>query len=498
MTISKISNIALAALLFTSLSWSVGYAQVTGQAAVPAYKIETIEIPEGLSAETGAMQFMPDGRLIACFHRGEVMTYSVITKQWKVFATGLHDPLGILPISNTEILLMQRPELTRIKDTNGDGVADEYLTVTNKFGLSGNYHEFGFGPVKDKDGNLFIALNTASNQAGISKEPRGQIDSSQLRNRMFSAVPYRGWVMKLTPGGELIPYASGFRSPNGLLIDQNNNLFVTDNQGDWLGTSTLYHVKEGKFYGHVGSLAWTKGWNRGNPALLPVAELDKMRTRATVLFPNGPMANSPTQPVQDLTNGKFGPFAGQIFVGEMNRSRLMRVMLEEVNGVMQGAVTPFIDDYGLRKGNNRLVFAPDGSLWVGQNDHGWAGDKGIQRITYTGAMPTDIYKMTITSKGFDLTFTQPLNNETAANPLSYSFKHYFYEYHAAYGSNQFDVTPIKVTNVALSSDKKTVSLTLEQLKPGYIYELNLIGITAQNGAPLQNKLICYTVNQLRN
>jgi hypothetical protein len=137
-------------------------------------------------------------------------------------------------------------------------------------------------------------------------------------------------------------------------------------------------------------------------------------------------------------------------------------------------------------------------LWVGQNDHGWAGDKGIQHITYTGAMPMDIYKMTITAKGFELTFTQPVNTEAAANPLSYSFKHYYYEYHAAYGSNQFDVTPIKVTDVTLSPDKKTVSISLEQLKAGYIYELNLTGITAQNGTPLQNKLICYTVNQLKN
>ncbi len=497
MSISKLKTICSSIFIAVIICASTSAQTLPAVQNNPSYKVETIATPEGLSAETGAIAFMPDGRLIACFHRGEVMTYDPSTKQWKLFASGLHDPLGIYPINNSEILVMQRPELSRIKDTNGDGVADEYTTVTDKFGLSGNYHEFAFGPVKDKKGNMYIALNTASVQAGVSKLPRGTLDTTQIKNRMYSAVPYRGWIMKLTPEGDLLPFASGFRSPNGLLLDASDNLFVSDNQGDWLGTSTLYHVKEGKFYGHPASLAWTTGWNGGNPAALPVAELDKMRTKAAVLYPNGPMANSPTQPLIDNTNGRFGPFAGQIFVGEMNRSRLMRVILEEVNGELQGAVTPFIDDYGLRKGNNRLAFAPDGSLWVGQTDHGWAGDKGIQRISYTGVLPMDVIKMSITKTGFDITFTQPLK-ETSLTPGAFDFKHYYYEYHAAYGSKQFDVTPIKVTGVSVSADKKTVSVSLEQLKPGYIYELNITGINAQNGTPLQNTLICYTVNQLRN
>jgi hypothetical protein len=463
----------------------------------PAYRVESIEMPDGLSAETGAINFMPDGRLIACFHRGEVMTYTPATKKWKLFASGVHDPLGIMVINNNEILLMQRPELTRIKDTDGDGVADEYLTITDDYGISGNYHEFAFGPVKDKQGNLFISLNTASNQAGIRKEPRGGVDTVGLRSRMFSAVSYRGWVLKLSPDGKLTPYASGFRSPNGLGFDLKGNLLVPDNQGDWLGTSHLYVVKEGKFYGHPASLLWTKGWSKGNPALLPVAELDKMRTRPAVEFPNGLIANSPTQPLCDTTNGKFGPFAGQIFLGEMNKARINRVMLEEVAGELQGACIPFLDELGLRKGNNRLVFATDGSLWTGQTDHGWAGDKGIQRIVFTGATPMDILNMSLTKQGFDLTFTQPVSEATANSIASYAFKRYYYEYHAEYGSKQFDITPVPVTNVKLSADRKQVSLTLAELKPGYIYQLDLTGIKSANGVDLQNSPICYTLNNLR-
>src|SRR6266850_2349553 len=136
---------------------------------------------------------------------------------------------------------MQQPELTRIKDTDGDGQADAYENLTDDFGISGNYHEFNYGPVKDKDGNLFIALNCGSSGDGIRPEVRGRLntlgrDGENGRGQMYSVVPYRGWVMKLTQDGTLIPFAMGFRSPNGIGFDVEGNLLVADNQGDWVGT----------------------------------------------------------------------------------------------------------------------------------------------------------------------------------------------------------------------------------------------------------------------
>jgi len=185
-----------------------------------SYRVETIKMPDGLTSETGAVEFLPDGRLVASFTRGEVMIYNPLTKQWKLFAEGLHDPLGILVVSNSELLIMQRPELTRVKDTDGDGIADLYEKVTDDFGLSGNYHEFNYGPVKDKDGKLFIALNSSSGGGNIRSEVRGQINplgrESGSKGQMFSNLPYRGWVMKLSKDGKLQPFAPGFPPPNGI------------------------------------------------------------------------------------------------------------------------------------------------------------------------------------------------------------------------------------------------------------------------------------------
>ena len=464
-----------------------------------AYRVENIPTPPGLSPETGAIAFLPDGRLVACFLRGEVVIYTPKTRQWKLFATGLHEPLGIEVISQSEFLVMHRPELTRIKDTNGDGQADIYETVSDGFGISGNYHEYNYGPLKDAEGNLVLAFNTASHRGWVMKESRGRIDTlaANPKGQMFAPVPYRGWIMKLTPKGQLLPFASGLRSPNGLALDQKGNLFATDNQGDWVGTSPLYHIKKDHFYGHPASLVWSKNWDKGDPFSLPLPELNAMRTKASVLFPHNIMANSITQPQFDATSGKFGPFTGQLFVGDMNQSRILRVMLEEVNGNIQGACTPFIDSSGLRQGNNRLAFAPDGSLWVGQAEHSWAGATGIQKITYTGKQPADIQMMSLTKDGFDITFTQPMDEASISKSENYTFRHYYYEYHKKYGSDQFDIQSIPVIDVKISADKKKVSLTIKTLKPGYIYELKLTNLLTKTGMPLTDKLICYTLNELR-
>ncbi len=489
-------------LLYSSLIIGVLIAGCNTKNKEPkqSYRVENIMLPKGEGGQVGGLDFLPDGRLVAVFSSGEVMFYYPKEKSWRLFATGMQDPLGILAESEDTVLVMQRPELTRLIDTDDDGLADEYQTVTDDFGISGNYHEFAYGPVKDSEGNLYIALNCASPGGGVFKEVRGKLNTLTKEHnkpkQMYAPVPYRGWIMKYTTDGKLIPYACGFRSPNGLGFDLHGNLFVTDNQGDWVPTSPLYLVEKGHFYGHPASLIWRKGWDEGSPYKLPVAQLDSMRTKPVVQFPQGIMASSPTQPLVDHTKGEFGPFEGQFFVGEMNIPRILRVILDTVSGQVQGACLPFLDGQGLHKGNNRLAFSPDGSLWVGQNDHGWAGDRGIQRIVYTGKVPMDLLDIHLTPTGFDLTFTLPLNADSAVNKKHYKIRHYNYHYSNRYGSDQYDVKEVPVTAVDLSDNHRVVSLQLDSIQAEMIYEITLSGIVSKDNRPLRNTLICYTVNQL--
>ena len=187
------------------------------------------------------------------------------------------------------IVVVQRAELTRISDSDRDGQADTYQSICSAWGMSGNYHEFAFGAAKGPDGQFVVALGTASNGGGARPEIRGEwnavegltLDKTQpgwVKSgrrgfpRMYSRVPYRGWVVKVDPKtGKMTPYASGLRTPHGVHVNAKGEIYVNDNQGDWLGMSKLYKVEQGKFYGHADSLIWTKGWNRGVPANLPAA-----------------------------------------------------------------------------------------------------------------------------------------------------------------------------------------------------------------------------------
>lgn len=463
-----------------------------------SYQVDSIVMPEGLSGEVGAIDFLPDGRLVAAFRRGEVMIYNPEDDRWRNFAKGLHLPLGLLVEDSSEMLVMEYPELTRLVDTNGDGQADVYENVTDDFGVAGNYHEFAYGPIRDKQGNLYIALNSTSSGGVMMDEVRGQKKEIGFRESgMYSAVPYRGWVMKLTPDGTLHPYASGFRSPDGIGFDTEGRLLITDNQGDWVGTSPLYVVEEGQFYGHPAGLVWKRDWNRGKPTDLPLDTLKAMKENAAVLFPHNIMANSPTQPLAVMTDGKFGPFEGQILVGEMNQPRIVRVMLEEINGTMQGACIPFLDEQGLRKGNHRMAFAPDGSLWVGQNASGWGGSSGIQQIKFTGRMPVDVQSVHLTSDGFNMDFTASMDDSLMLDTANYKITSYYYDYHAKYGSDQFDKKSIQIQDVQVSEQGKQLHLTLEPLEKNRVYEFHLQNFKSIDGDTLANSLICYTLNELK-
>jgi glucose/arabinose dehydrogenase len=463
------------------------------------YDIEDIALPSG-ARNTDGIAVMPDGRIVVCFQAGQVYFYTPATKEWKLFAEGLHWPLGVLPVSNTEIMVMQAPELTLLADRDGDGRAEVFKTISDDFGMSGNYAEFHTGPVKDPQGNLFYSLGTGSHfGSALTNEVRGFFSPIGAIGRMTSPVPYRGWVMKVSPDGKTTPFAVGLREANGLGIDPKGRLFGIDNQGDWVGASALYHLEEGKFYGHVPPLVWRKDFQGADkfPLDLPVAELDRLRTRAAVVFPYGEMSNSPTQPLWDNTGGKFGPFAGQMFIGEMNFRRIMRVMLEDVDGQVQGAVSPFFESAKLHLGNVRLAFDQEGGLWVAQTFHpAWTGESGLQRIKWKGIVPLEISAMKVTETGFNLAFTRPVDAAIASNPETYAMRTYFYNYHEAYGSNKFDLKDVKIASAVVSPDRLSVALTLESLEAWRIYDMKFKGLRTADGHELVNSWIVYTLNHL--
>ncbi|MFL5240928.1 MAG: hypothetical protein ACJ8FY_02370 [Gemmataceae bacterium] len=463
------------------------------------YRMATLPTPPEAVLEVGGLAFRPDGKLLACTRRGDIWLIGNPQAEdadkitYKRFATGLHEPLGLL-VDGKSVYVVQRPELTKLVDKDGDDVADDYVTVCDAFGVSGDYHEFAFGPARDKEGNFFLTLNVGFGGGHQSR------------------APWRGWCVKITRKGELIPYATGLRSPNGINFSPEGDLFYVDNQGEWVATCKMHHVKPGEYYGHPAGLRWIKqspfadkipekhasgmmyDGQKGKNGLSGMPPL----TPPCIRFPYGRMGQSASEPIWDTTGGKFGQFAGQCFVGDQARSIVMRVALEKINGLYQGACFPFRS--GFQCGVNRLVFGPDGSLYVGETNRGWGslGGKpyGLERLIFTGETPFEIYAMKLTREGFDLTFTKALDTAAAQKATGYSLSSFTHYYHADYGSPEVDRRADKIESVKVSADGKKVTLAVAGLKKGRIYELHADGLKASDGDALLHPEAYYTLNEL--
>jgi glucose/arabinose dehydrogenase len=482
---------------------------LSGDAWTEQFVIEEVSIPEGIDPQIGGISAMPSGKLAICFHRGEVMLFDPESGEWALFAEGLHEPLGVLAESDDSILVMQRAELTRLIDTDADGSADVYATVYDGFGMTGNYHEFAFGPARDRDGNLYVALNTASNGAGIRAEIRGPwsevgVARSTMLNggadwprsraaagRMYARAAFRGWVVKLSSDGEVVtPFACGFRSPDGIGFDADGRLLVTDNQGDWLGTSKVHHVRAGCFHGHPASLIWRDGWDR-DPLKVPVEELDDLRTPALALLPQGELASSPTQPIA-VPPGVFGAFSGQTLIGEMNQKTLVRVLPDPVGGVSQGAAIPFLQTDALGAGNHRLAFTQDGSLWIGKTHLSWAGDEGLVRVRLRDAQSVlfAVSRVRATDGGFRIEFSAPVAPESA---LDMSVRAHTYNYFKAYGSPKVNDREVKIASSKLVANGRVLELVLSDMVEGHLYTISLRGLEAVGGDSLLGDKVYYTL-----
>ncbi len=475
--------------LFAILMALVPCLTFAADAPKESYKITQIPGPENTPLEVGGMDWMPDGRLMVCTRRGEV--WSLSGSQWKLFATGLQEALGLVHGEKNDVYVMQRPELTHLIDSKETGTADRYQTVAANFGFSGNYHEFAYGPAKDKDGYLYFTLNLSHAPDAFGGPFMGA----------HPETPYRGWAFRsVKPNasdGKFAPFAYGLRSPNGLAASPDGDIFFADNQGEWVGACWLGHLKEGCFYGNPSSIIFTKDWNNRDPKSVSLAELEKKKTPPAIVFPYGRMGQSLSQPTWDTSGGKFGPFAGQIFIGDVQYPLVMRATLEKVNGEYQGASYPFIRHPDLQ-GTNRLLFAPDGSLIVGLTDRGWVkGSSGLVRISFTGEMPFEIQSMSLTKSGFDLTFTKPIDKVAAADSKTWSLLHWHIIYHHDYGSPEADKTPAKITTISVSEDGKRVSLALSELLTGKVYDLTVNGLKAADGTELKNVNAYYMLNQLQ-
>ncbi len=209
------------------------------------------------------------------------------------------------------------------------------------------------------------------------------------------------------------------------------------------------------------------------------------------------MGRSPAGFVWDETDGRFGPFKNQLFVGDQYQSSVMRVFPEQVNERWQGACFPF--RVGLSSGVVRLAWGRDGSLFCGETNRGWGSldgkSAGLERLVWTGKMPFEMLAVRARPDGFEIEFTEPVDPAPAADVSSFDLESYTYLLHKAYGSDEVDQQRLEVLSAVVGPDGRSVRIRADGLRSGYVHEIHA-RVRSKTGAALLHDAAYYTMIEI--
>ena len=166
-----------------------------------------------------------------------------------------------MEVVDGELFVLQKHELTQLIDHDGDDIIDELKAICNGYGVTSDFHEFALG-LEYKDeffyANLSLPLRLMANE-----KPH----------------PDRGSTLKIAKDGSFERINSGLRTPNGIGMGVDDELFLTDNQGQWLPANKLIHVRKGDFHG----MRWNLPDSLSHLKMIP----------PTIWLPQDEIANSP-------------------------------------------------------------------------------------------------------------------------------------------------------------------------------------------------------------
>jgi len=433
----------------------------------PSYDLITIR-PSYFKPRVGAMDFLPDGRLLVSTWDSVGAVYMLDglatndTQHISVtrIAQGLAEPLGIKVVDG-EIFVLQKQELTQLIDHDGDEVIDEYKAICNGFGVTADFHEFAYG-LAYKEGYFYANLGLAMRL--MSHE---------------SQHPDRGRTIRIARNGDFEWVNHGLRQPNGIGEGLDGELFITENQGRWVPSCKVIHLQEDVFHGCRLVLKDSlPEWEMKPPA---------------VWLPQDEIGNSPGQPVYV----EEGPYAGQMLHGEVTHGGIKRVFLEKVQGEYQGCVFRFTQ--GLEAGINRLCWGADGGLYaggVGMNGNwGWNGNQyGLQKLMYNGQNTFEMLAVRALPNGVEIEMTAPIAQDAVLTDIQ--VQQWGYTPTAQYGGPKIDLEELAIQAIKLSDDRKKITLILPDITTQRVIYIRLPdGLESHDGKLIWSTEAWYTLNK---
>jgi hypothetical protein len=184
----------------------------------------------------------------------------------QVFHEGTRRTMGLAIDTDGWVYLITRAELLRVRDTDGDLVADERESLV-RLDTTADYPHNGLGGIAlQSDGRIVFGLGE---NFGAPYVLRGA-DGSELRGGGEG-----GNVFSCTrSGGDLRWIATGFWNPFGIAIDPHDRVLVAGNDPDAAPPNRIVHVVPGGDYGFQfrfgrSGIHPLQAWNGELPGTLP-------------------------------------------------------------------------------------------------------------------------------------------------------------------------------------------------------------------------------------
>jgi len=452
---------------------AVAASPVSAESEEPfSYKFDAIPAPPQGWRPSGSA-FTADGMIYACgltegrVYRTKVPPVPVPEDfRWQLYATGLNVSTGMNAIGN-RVFVAHRPETTELIDADGDGTVETFRTVTGPWSLKDGFHEYNFGLAVDPDNHMFSAMNNGYFWSYGGPTNRGRFRSS---------------VLRYTVDGRTEEWGRGCRVPNTITCGPDGQAFFVDNQGDWIQVCKLVHCRKGLFYGHPET----------EDEFLPEGEVPDGLPAIWIPYT---VVRSAAALCYDDTGGRFGPFTGQMFTGDCGYGQsvnIMRMALEQVDGVYQGAAFRFID--GPPRGPEHAAFGPDGHMYIS------CLTDGLIRLRYGGKVPMEIHHVDLRrdNRGFVLHFTRPVHPDAEVTPQTIRARRWYYPYGIRYGSPRFEEVDVPIEQAELSADRRSIDVTLpiKTYKNCMVYYFNVGKLPSADGEPVEHPEAWYTIQRL--
>jgi putative membrane-bound dehydrogenase-like protein len=271
------------------------------------------------------------------------------------------------------VYVATRNEVLRLRDTDGNGVADEKVRIAF-LDTPGNYPHNGLsGLAFDARGNLYFGLGE---NLGAPYKLTGA-DGTTL-----TGGGEGGAIFHCTADGKhLRRVATGFWNPFGACRDIYGRLLVVDNDPDASPPCKLVHVVEGGDYGFQFRYGRSgrhpfQSWNGELTGTLPYA---------------AGTGESPCEVVAYESDGLPPEYRGDLLVPAWADHRVERYAVRPNGASLAGDRKPFVQG-GKDFHPSGLAVAPDGSLFVsdwGSKQYQLHGKGAIWHVRWKDAPPRE-------------------------------------------------------------------------------------------------------------